>query len=110
MIQFLLLNPPNILQLLTLAFLQDCTTTWGAGTIEANTLCSADSLNFASDSVTDKFDTFTAAQMQSAIGNNGVSQSKGDDEMFYVEVIDQSASSSKDYQIPAYVIGESVYF
>ena len=33
-----------------------------------------------------------------AIGD-GVSQSK-DDEMFNVEVIDQNASATKDYQIP----------
>ena len=60
-----------MVQLLSLAFFQSCVNTWGAGTFEADTLCTADfaTINTAAESqVANPFGNLTAAQVRAAIG------------------------------------------
>lgn len=99
------------LQLLAQALVQDCVGTWGAGTIEANTLCSADYVNLVPTTADDNYlDALPLTEVKSSVGGSSVAQSKGDEEMFYIDVIEPRTSNNSEYQIPAYVIGESVFF
>ena len=87
------------MQLLTLSFFQSCIDTWGAGTVEANTLCTADYANIAPIQTPNwqgenPFDTLTAAQVRAAVVG-GVAQSNG----WTQEQFEPLASSNPGYQV-----------
>ena len=69
-----------IFQLLAAAFIPNCVDTWGVGTVEANTLCSADYSKMDPSIPTGQgdnfFGEFTAAQVRGFVGDSAKSNSK----------------------------------
>jgi hypothetical protein len=85
---------------LTLAFFQECIDNWGPGTVEANTLCTADYANIAPIETPNwqgpnPYDTLTAAQIRAAVVG-GINQSNG----WQQEQLEPLASSNPGYQVP----------
>jgi hypothetical protein len=88
---------------LTLANFQSCIDNWGPGTVEANTLCTADYANIAPIQTPNwqgenPFDSLTAAQVRAAVVG-GIGQTNG----WTQEQFEPLASANPGYQVDSAV-------